>query len=119
MVTRAASRSCGVTWKAWLCDSLLIRPLWVGSLGVGHLRVRHLRVRTRGKPGACLGEAWLSVASCWWVRSPWSLTVDGRSHTKTWLRGSIDVVMKWVGLTHNRISTLVLGHVVGESSLCF
>lgn len=107
----------GVTRKAWLCGSLLVRPLRVGSLWVGHLRVRHLRVRTRGKPWASLGEAWLSITSCWWVRSPWGLAIVGRGHTETWLRGSIDVVMKWVGLTHNRVSTLILGHGVGEGSI--
>lgn len=106
----------GVTWEAWL--SLLIRPLRVGPLWVGHLRVRHLRVGTRGETRACLREARLSVAGCLWVRSPWGLAVVGRGHAETWLRGSIDVVMKWVVLTHNGVSTLVLGHGVEEGSLC-
>lgn len=108
----------GVTGKTWLWRSLLIRTLRVGSLWVGHLRVRHLRVGPGGKAWACLGESWLSIARCWWVRSPWGLAVVGRGHTKTWLRGSIDVVVKRVGLTHNRVSTLVMGHCVGVVSIC-
>lgn len=97
---------------------MLVRPLSIAPLWIGHLRVRHLRVRTRGKAWACWREAWLPVASCWWVWFPSGLAVVGRGHAETWLRGSINVAMKWVGLTHTKVSTLILGHGVREVSLC-
>lgn len=108
-----------VTGKAWLCGPLLIRPLLIRPLGVGHLRVRHLRVGARGATRACLGEARLAVARCWWVWPHGGLAVVGRGRVEPWLRGSVDTVMKWVVLTHNRVSTLILGHDEGEGSLCY
>lgn len=106
--------TCGVTRKAWLSGSLLIRPLRVGPLWVGHLRVRHLRVGPGGEPRACLWEARLSVASCWCVRSPGGLAVVGRGHAEARLRGSVHAVVKRVGFAHYGVTTLVLGHGEGE-----
>lgn len=113
MVTRTTRRpSRRVSGKAWLSRSMLVRPWSIGALWIGHLRVRHLRVRPWGKARACLGKAWLSISSCWWVWPPGGLVIIGRGHSKTWLRGPVNIVMERVALTHYGVSTLVLGHGV-------
>lgn len=102
-----------VTGKAMLCRPVLVRPLWVGPLRVGHLRVGHLRVGARRR------EARLSIAGRGCVRPSWSLAVVGWRHNETRLRGAVNVAMKWVALTHDGVSVLVLGHGAVKGSNCY
>lgn len=107
----------GVVREAWLSRPVLVRPLWVGTLRVGHLRVGHLRVGTWCKAWTGRREAWLAVASCWWVSPPRCLAVVRRGHAEPWLRGSVHVVVKRVGFTHAGVHVLVLRHGTGLNLL--
>lgn len=101
-----------LTGEAVLGRSVLVRTLRVGALWVGALWVGHLRVGARRR------EAWLAIAGCGLVRPSWTLAVVGGRHNETRLRGTVNVAMKRVGLTHDGESVLVLGHGAVKGSNC-